>query len=216
MTSQHPHNFGKSLSFANSSRDHCAWATCYEHYWPGRPVIDRTEDPNYQLRGIDRTVALANGTNAEIEEKSRDRFYSGDILLELVSDVRRKTDGWLVDLHKQSTHLAVLYKPSELCFLFPFDELKRAWTANETRWKYLAMGDWTPQHVRHWSAQEGNQRHVGEAGFSLVRACSENQGRRWTTFSICVPERQLMAAVLDSIVWTWSKPGDLALRAAGH
>ena len=147
-----------------------------------------------------------NDTWAFIDEKVRSIEYPGDLLLELRSDIRRWTPGWLIDPKKQCSHVAHLYLPDELCFLLPFDELQRAWARHEHQWKQLAMHGMSREETQGWIRQPGNARRCGANGFGLVRAHSGHNGRVWNTLNLFVPERALFDALSDAMVATWRAP----------
>jgi hypothetical protein len=87
-----------------------------------------------QRGGIDRFVDLRDGSSIKIDEKVRYEDY-GDIFLEYWSSREHNTPGWTIrDL--TCDYIAYAIVPTETCYLFPFQVLRRCAQEYWPEWKH--------------------------------------------------------------------------------
>lgn len=126
-------NFKEDLAFSHAAEDLDLWPKIYHEAFPGlQSISNAREDGELQRHGIDRTLVLSNGKALYIDEKVRRKDY-GDILLEFISNDRRKTKGW-VEKPLFCNYIAYAIIPSRMCYLLPVEPLQAAWKKNKVAW----------------------------------------------------------------------------------
>lgn len=132
-TSPPPHEFARSMAFADSYRDAGWWKPIYERAFPSlASAIAIKEDGWAQRGGIDRIITLASGKTIAVDEKIRAKDWP-DVLLEVWSNEERRVPGW-VRKPLACDFIAYAFAPSRVCYLLPVLPLQRAWRDNGGRW----------------------------------------------------------------------------------
>ena len=90
-------------------------------------ITDRAE----QKKGYDKLIKLDNGQFIRVEEK-RDRYVTGNLVLELWSDSDRKR-GWLYT--STADFLCYHFINTGITHMLPMPLLRRAWMLNEKLWR---------------------------------------------------------------------------------
>lgn len=85
-----------------------------------------------QHLGIDRLIQLKSGKTLYIDEKKREADYN-DILLEYISVDKLQTPGW-IEADLLIDFLAYAFMPSQRCYLFPWEPLRRVWKHFKNEW----------------------------------------------------------------------------------
>lgn len=136
----HVHEFDESLRFSHAASDLPFWEECYRHSFPDfQTMIDHRQDGPHQRAGIDRSVVLKSSRQILIDEKVRGRnkltgkVYS-DIAIEIWSDVQRRRPGW-IQKSLLCDFIAYAIAPLGVCYLLPFQTLKRCWIEKGEQWK---------------------------------------------------------------------------------
>ena len=94
--------------------------------------IIRVENLEEQKRGYDVVVKQDNDVWHRIEEK-RDRYgRTGNIVLELWSDINHKK-GWLYT--SRADYIAYHFDDTGITHLLPVPALRKAWKENEAEWR---------------------------------------------------------------------------------
>jgi len=127
------HDFDERLAFSHSQSDAPWWGEVYRKAFPTlTAVIDVRDDGWAQRGGIDRLIVLNDGTALKVDEKVRTVAYP-DILLERWSDKARRKPGWM---QKELTcdFVAYAFVPTAVCYLLPWQLLRRAWIENGREW----------------------------------------------------------------------------------
>lgn len=170
------HEFKKSLDKCEQDVKDPMWESIYRHHFHNfKEMIDIKGKCQAQLDGIDRCVILSTGEMIKIDEKVRDSYY-GDILLEIYTDMKSKSHGWILkDL--RCDYIAYAFKSTKACFLIPFPALKRAWR----------------DHGRDWV----DKANSGLDKFKRVEC--DNKG--YITLSIAVPTEILFSAMNEVALW---------------
>lgn len=167
-------DFVADLDWSHQQSDQSWWGAVYRDAFVGfSGMRDVRQDGWAQRGGIDRLVDLRDGTTLKVDEKVRRTVYP-DICLEYWSDMERKVRGWVAkDL--TCDYIAYAFEPTGVCYLLPFQTLRRAWRSN--------CDAWVERHRR-------------------VEAVNRQGGRCWTTVSVAVPIPVLLDAIRDAIVVT--------------
>jgi hypothetical protein len=127
------HNFARSLAASNEQADNPIWFEVYTKAFPSLESIACVRQDGWAQRGgIDRVLVLGSGKTLAVDEKVRFKDY-GDILLEVFSDYDRRTPGW-VGKDLACDYIAYAVIPLKVCYLLPFQTLRRAWQANRIEW----------------------------------------------------------------------------------
>lgn len=174
------HDFKESLAKSHAEQDAPYWAVVYRKAFGDRlQAIQNVRNDGWAQRGgIDRLLMLADGTTLKVDEKVRYKDYP-DILLEMWSDRDRRTPGWAVkDL--TCDFIAYAFKPSQTCYLLPYQLLRRAVKEQGSAWWALAVAE--------------------KDGF--YRKEAKNPG--YVTVSMAVPTEILLAAICDAMIITWT------------
>lgn len=101
--------------------------------FPGfETMIDARSDGWWQRAGIDRLVVLKSTKTIAIDEKVRTRAYS-DFCLEYWSSVEERKPGWVAQ-ELACDYIAYSFVETRVCFLLPFQQLRRAWRENALQW----------------------------------------------------------------------------------
>ena len=172
------HNFRESLAVADYQANAPWWEEVYRRAFVDFKAMHRvTEDGWAQRGGIDRQVILSGGRIVRVEEKVRYEDYP-DILLEYWSNYERRTEGW-ASKALAVDYIAYAFVPSQRCYMFPADLLRRVFRENGREWIVA-----------------GRERR---GGFREVKA--KNVG--YTTYNVAVPIHILMKKLSESIVVEW-------------
>lgn len=169
------HDFGTSLQL---SQDHAAapwWDDVYLKAFPGLKARVSVRDDGWAQRGgIDTVLTLQDGSTIKIDEKVRSKVFD-DFCLEYWSNIERRIPGWVAkDL--ACDFIAYAFIPTRTCYLLPFLLLRRAWRLHYREW------------VTRYKRIEAVNR-VGEATY--------------TTVSVAVPIREVLAAIGDAMIIRW-------------
>lgn len=172
------HNFQKSLIKSHKWSEAPWWEKVYRKAFHNFASMQNIRNDGWAQRGgIDRIVTLDSGRTVLVDEKVREEDWP-DILWEFYSDKDRKKPGWCAkDL--ACDFIAYAFIPSEICYLLPFLQMRRAWTTN----RY------------DWCAKAENN----ECGFRFVDAVNEG----YTTRSVAVPTGISLAAIRDAMTVRW-------------
>lgn len=127
------HDFDAALALSHQYAAAPWWEAVYRSSFPDFVgMVDMRQDGQAQRRGVDRVVYCRRDKSFRIDEKVRAKDY-GDILLEYWSDHARRKPGWVAkDLACDFIAYAVV--PAEVCYLLPFEPLRRAWRLHRKRW----------------------------------------------------------------------------------
>lgn len=127
------HSFAESLALSQQQADNPIWDAVYRKAFPSFLTMACVRKDGWAQRGrIDRVITLESGRTITVDEKVRAKDY-GDILLEYWSDEARGVRGWVAkDLACDYIAYAVL--PSRVCYMLPFQALRRAWRDNCREW----------------------------------------------------------------------------------
>ena len=126
-------DFTDDLAWSHAQSDADWWEDVYRQAFPNFLTMTHLPADGWAQRaGIDRLVTLTDGTVLKIDEKVR-RSQWPDILLEYWSDERRRSPGWIA---KPLTcdYIAYAFAPTQVCYLLPFQTLRRAWFVNRQEW----------------------------------------------------------------------------------
>jgi len=133
------HDFEKSLAMSHAASDWGGWEDVYRTAFQSfSAMVDHRQDGPHQRAGIDRSVILANSKQFLIDEKVRGRnkvtgrVYE-DIALEFLSDVERKTPGWVCK-PLLADYIAYAILPLGICYLLPVIQLQQAWMMHSAEW----------------------------------------------------------------------------------
>lgn len=175
------HQFSHSLAQGEQHADEPMWERAYRGFF-GPLFAAMVRNPGGtvgQYRGIDRHVCLTDGRTVRVDEKRREKDY-GDILLEVWSVAEERVPGWIAkDL--EIDYLAYAVIPAQRVYVFDFRTLRRVWR----------------DHCRAWWALAKAERR----GFSFKDASNRrSNGTTYTTTSITVPVRELLAAYGEACV----------------
>lgn len=173
------HDFRKSLEISQKQADAPWWERVYRAAFADMASMEyQAAGSQEQLCGIDRVITLRSGKQVTVDEKVRTEVWP-DILLERWSDRERRRPGW-IQKGLYCDYLAYAFVPTETCYLFPFQTLRRAWQQNGKRWCKLA--------------------EAREDGFAIK--LSPNRG--YVTENVAVPIKALEAALCEAMVIRWS------------
>jgi hypothetical protein len=184
-------NFGDDLTFSDDQSGEPAWAQYYRGIFGSllvATVLVREDCPN-QRDGVDRKLHLGNGAILTVDEKIR-RTDFDDILLELYSDLERRTPGWTIDKKKLCDYVAYAVPKLSRCYFLPFPLLRNAFALY---WK-------------HWS-DLFRKKAPKKKGF--IDVPNEWMGRRWVTRNVPVDWSTLQAALCQQMHREYA--GDLLL-----
>jgi hypothetical protein len=179
------HNFRDSLELSQKYAEAPWWDEVYRAAFPDLMVAQSVRDDGWAQRGgIDRLLMLSDGTVLKVDEKVREQAWP-DILLEVWSNYEKRVLGWA---RKPLTcdFIAYAYIPTQICYLLPFQLLRRALVVKAAEWNSNA--------------------HANRNGFRWVDA--KNCG--YTTRSIAVPTKVLMDAIVGAMQVTWQSVGKAA------
>jgi hypothetical protein len=172
------HDFQESLKYSQSNSAKPWWEIVYRKAFKDfHSMMSVDQDGWAQRGGIDRVITLVSGKTLTVDEKVRRKDY-GDILLEYVSNSKTGAKGW-VEKSQGCDYLAYAFEESQRCYLFPFQELQRAWGNKSEEW-----------------IDNGVHRKIG---FRIVKAVN----RGYETWSVCVPLENIMNAIQESMCISW-------------
>lgn len=125
--------FNADLQFSQDQATQPWWREVYGQAFPDMTGMhDVRNDCEAQIAGVDRIVVTSAGRIWKIDEKVRRKDY-GDILLEYISNDRKRSPGWVVkDL--ACDYIAYAIVPSRACYLLPVPALQRAWLKHGNEW----------------------------------------------------------------------------------
>ena len=127
------HNFEKDLAYSVQASAEDFWDGIYRKAFPNLVNHMLCEGNTASQRmGIDRFIMLASGKTLAIDEKKR-RYDCGDILLEYISNNKTNAPGW-IEKDLAIDYLAYAFPKSKRCYLFPWQELRRAWKQWGKQW----------------------------------------------------------------------------------
>jgi len=132
-------DFVTCLAQSHAASDWSGWETVYRAAFPAfSAMIDHRADGEHQRAGIDRSIILTNSKQILIDEKVRGRnrltgAVYDDILLEVWSDERAKSPGWVVKAIR-ADYIAYLIAPLQRCYLLPVIQLQAAWQRHGKEW----------------------------------------------------------------------------------
>lgn len=127
------HKFQTSLAMAEAQLDAPWWEQVYRQAFPDFAGMYAVRQDGWAQRaGIDRLVILRSGRTVAIEEKIRTETWP-DILLERWSDEQRRLPGW-TQRDLACDYLAYALVPAQVCYLLPFQDLRRAWRRHGRAW----------------------------------------------------------------------------------
>lgn len=131
--SAQPHDFNERNEWSKKAKQEAFWEAVYQQAFPSIVKCEFITDLVHQRNGVDRLLTLSNGITLTVDEKARDRFDTGDILLEYLSNDRTGAPGWI---EKDATidYLAVGFVPSKRCYLFDWRMLRQAWFKHKDAW----------------------------------------------------------------------------------
>lgn len=174
------HDFKRSLKWSHAQEDQPFWVEVYAKAFPTMVGCHSTRKDGWAQRGgIDRTILLEDGTAVTVDEKVRRENWP-DILIEHWSDEHRRIPGWgHRDKALTCDYIAYAMIPSQICYLLPYQVLRRAIKLNGEAW-------WT-------------KAHNGTPGYKRVSA----DNGTYVTVSYAVPIESLLDAIRDCLVVTW-------------
>lgn len=127
-------NFGEDLAFSDKMSDEPAWAQYYVRLFPDLVGTMKVRvDSPLQRHGVDRLLVFASGLQLTVDEKIRRKYY-GDILLELWSNLERRTPGWTIDPTKVCDYIAYAIPNKGICFFLPYPILREAFRLHWKAW----------------------------------------------------------------------------------
>lgn len=177
------------------------WTDVYRQAFPGFVAAHiPTGDGWHQRAGRDRIIVLDDSSTITVDEKGRREEWP-DILIEVLHDRDRKVPGWGHPEKRLSCdYIGYAFVPTQTCHLIPYRELRRIMARGPGR-------EWWREAVRN-----KNARVKAGQGVVLVDARNPRDERkplRYFTRSIAVPPKRLLAAVAESLTFTWhSQPAE--------
>ena len=133
MKLQKVHDFKERLQFSEQASHEGFWGNVYKKAFPDLEfAILCAKDGQGQRLGIDRIFYLKSGKILSIDEKKREKEYP-DILLEYISVDNQNKPGW-IEKPLLIDYLAYAFMPSQRCYLFPWQMLRRAWLHFKEQW----------------------------------------------------------------------------------
>lgn len=128
------HNFDDSLKKSHASEELQFWTDLYNKAFRNNfGIHNHRADGEHQRKGIDRSVILDNGKTIWVDEKSRYRADTGDIMLEYVSADNKNTPGW-VEKPLLCDYIAYAFIPSRKAYLLPVQQLQYSWQDHKQDW----------------------------------------------------------------------------------
>jgi hypothetical protein len=182
------HDFRASLAKSEEVARASWWETVYRQAFPdfermSAPVIDLAQ----QRLGIDRVITLLSGREIYVDEKVRGRTRQ-DIVFEKWSSVEHKRPGW-IEKPLSCDYIAYAFTDSEVCYVIPYQGMKRIWRAHEQ--------EWTQRYGRSYKLQT-----------------SQNNG--YTTAWLAVPLAVVLLAMSSEAIWcTWASEDGLPFDGEG-
>jgi hypothetical protein len=134
------HQFKESLAKSHAAEDNPIWEQIYRRAFPDfEAMVNHRQDGPHQRAGIDRSVIMTNAKQILIDEKARykneitGKIYD-DILLEVYSDEKRQTEGW-VTKPLLADYIAYAILPLGKCYLLPVIQMQKAWKEHGKKWR---------------------------------------------------------------------------------
>lgn len=127
------HSFAERNAWSLAARQESFWEAVYVKAWPNIVKCEPVTDRALQLRGVDRLITLSNEITLTVDEKSRQRHDTGDILLEYLHEGQYNAPGW-IEKDLVIDYLAYGFVPSRRCYLFDWRMLRRAWLHYKDTW----------------------------------------------------------------------------------
>jgi hypothetical protein len=135
MSYKNVQHFGDGLTFSKEPSYQLEMESFYREFFGtvGRRVtIKRISEIDEQKKGYDVVVQLDNDTWFRVEEK-RDRYaHTGNIVLELWSDINKKR-GWLYT--SRADFIAYHFDGTGITHMLPTAPLRKAWVDKELEWR---------------------------------------------------------------------------------
>ncbi|MCP4651099.1 MAG: hypothetical protein GY853_13610 [PVC group bacterium] len=127
-------NFHEDLKFSENASEENFWQAIYTKAFPDMLYNIQCKGNNQGQRlGIDRLIYLKSGKTLYIDEKKRRGTYN-DILLEYLSNDTTGAPGWM-EKDLLIDYLAYAFMPTQVCYLFPWQLLRRVWLKFKNEWK---------------------------------------------------------------------------------
>lgn len=172
---QRVHDFKERLKFSEEASHEGFWRAVYSKAFPTMISMQMCQGAcQGQQLGIDRIIQLQSGKTLRVDEKKRESEYA-DILLEYLSVDTTGAPGW-IEKPLLIDYLAYAFMPTQRCYIFPWELLRRAWLHFKPNWH-----SWAKQRI---------------SGFQYVIADNGS----YKTHSIAVPHAVLTKAIKDSMV----------------
>jgi len=154
------HNFKDSLAFSQKYEQAEWWEENYKKAFPDFMAMHTVKEAGWaQQGGVDRVIILKSGKTILVDEKVRKRD-SEDILLEYWSVEEKKKPGW-IEKDLATDYIAYVFLPSQICYLLPFQLLRKVWEENKTEWirRSKDKKDKSFTHVRAENNWNGGKDH---------------------------------------------------------
>lgn len=183
------HNYTESLNQSKKDAESEHWQIIYRQAFPdfqsmSKPVVELDR----QYKGIDRVITLEGGKQIFVDEKYRypDRFGRRwtDVLIEVWSDYERRTHGW-ISKPLWCDFVAYAFADSKVCYMLPYQQLKRAWLQNEHAWKQRYGRSDHPERLQTTTTTNNKNGHV------------------YTTAFICIPIAVVLQAMNGAVWISW-------------
>lgn len=129
----HTHDFNERNAWSLQARQEAFWEAVYQKAFPSIVKCELIKDLANQKNGVDRLLTLANDITLTIDEKTRERADTGDILLEYKHEGLYNAPGW-IEKDLTIDYLAYAFIPNRRCYLFDWRMLRRAWVRYKDVW----------------------------------------------------------------------------------
>jgi hypothetical protein len=190
------HDFREDLRWGESVAVAPFWEDVYRVAIVGFDQLrSDPRDCRSQRLGIDDLVLRTDGSIVRVQKKARRPPADGsDIALEIVHehfDGRENRPGWIEEQRPAEDYFAYGFPHLALAYVFPRQQLLRAWNDNAPEWRRLAR-----ESMRLALAE--NPRAKSGPLVELVGWIRARNGGYWT-HSIIVQAGVLIAAVADTM-----------------
>jgi hypothetical protein len=127
-------DFDDDFDFSHDPSYQLEMETFYKQFFGvmGRVIIKRINEIDEPRKGYDVLIKLDSGQFFKIDEKHDRYCNTGNIVLELWSDINHKK-GWLYT--SQCDWLAYHYDATGTTHLMPVPALRKAWNKYEAEWR---------------------------------------------------------------------------------
>lgn len=176
LQGQRVNGFAESIEKADNPIAQLFLDAVYQKAFYNFDWCKRTKSGNTisQKSGSDVVIWTTANRFYTADEKIRDRSDFSDIALEYISNNRKNTPGWM-DKDLGIDYLVYAFVPVRRAYLFPWQQLKAAWSKNKTNWLRLA--------------------HEKQDGFMVVSSPNPT----YNTLSCAVPTELLIAEVQKTL-----------------